>query len=178
MAIASRRRTEALYAGQRAAALRKAEDILRPVVAPVPISLRTITPETLATFDAEWRGHPERLYPWPWRDMAGDYRRNEPSRFEVAVWSGEVLCGLAFGKLRLGYCGADYIEGSPVPAHPLRGSVLSAVLTALTAYAVALGRPEIRLIDPLPALVPRYKALGFMLATPRGQSRYCRKEVL
>jgi hypothetical protein len=109
--------------------------------------------------------------------MVSDYRRNEPTRFEVAIWSGEVLCGLAIGRVRAGYCSADYIEGCPLSAHHLRGSVLSAVLTALTAYAVTLDRREIRLIDRLPELVSRYASLGFVLATPRGDARYCWKEI-
>jgi hypothetical protein len=177
MAIASRQATETRYAGQRAAAFKRAEDILGQEQAQAPITLRAITPETLATFGTQWQDHAQRLYPWPWHQMAGDYRRNEPTRFEAAVWSAETLCGLALGRLRARYCSLDYIEGSPAPAHPLRGMVIPAVLTALTAYAVALGRAEIRLIDPFPALVPRYENLGFMLATPKREARYWWKEI-
>jgi hypothetical protein len=174
--MASRQATEARYAGYRATSFRKAEELLRPV-APVPLSLRPLTPEALAAFDTGWRGSPERRYPWPWPEMAGDYRRNEPDRFEVAVWSGEALCGLCLGKLRAGYCGGDYLEGSPLPTHPLKGFVLPTVLTALTAYAVALRRKHIRLINPLPEMVPRYEILGFVLVRPRGEAPYCSKVV-
>jgi hypothetical protein len=177
MAIVSRQVTESRYAGHRAAALRRAEDILRKELAPTLLTLRAITPESLAAFSTQWQDHTQRLYPWPWHDMAGDYRRHEPTRFEAAVWSADTLCGLALGRLRAGYCSLDYLEGSPAPAHPLRGMIIPAVLTALTAYALALDRPEIRLIDPLPALVPLYEGRGFVLATPRREARYWWKAI-
>jgi hypothetical protein len=109
--------------------------------------------------------------------MAIGFRRNEPSRFEVAVWSGPALCGLGIGKLRPGYCGLNFVEGSPMPDHHLRGKVLAAVFTALTAYTVAMERQAIRLIDPVLEMVPRYEALGFLLATPAGEPQYYWKVV-
>jgi hypothetical protein len=109
--------------------------------------------------------------------MAAHYRRSEPSRFELALWSDETLCGLAVGKVRLGYCGVNFLEGSPIPGHPLKGLVIPAVLTCLTAYAKALGKREIRIFDPLPEMMSRYEALGFVLATLKDKSRYVGKVV-
>lgn len=172
----SRQTTEDRYAGHRAVALRNAEDRLQPI-APAPLSLRAIAPEALASFDAVWRDCPDRRYPWPWREMAADYRRNEPTRFEVAVWSGDALCGLGLGKLRSSYCRADFFEGSPLPEHPLKGFIIPALLTVLLVYAKALQREQIRLIEPLPAMVPRYEALGFVLVNPKREAPYCWKAV-
>ena len=148
-------------------------------VTPSPITLRSITPDALTAFETTWLEHP-RLRAWRWRDLATDYRRNEPDRFEVAIWSGSILCGLALGKLRRGYCSGNFLEGSPVPRHPLRGKVLPAALTALTTYAavaVVDKRRTIRLVDLDPDMIPRYSALGFVLASPKRELQYCWKVV-
>jgi hypothetical protein len=51
--------------------------------------------------------------------MVADARRDDPSRFEVAVWSDQTLCGLALGRTRPAYCGIEYLEGSPDARHRL-----------------------------------------------------------
>jgi hypothetical protein len=109
--------------------------------------------------------------------MVSDFRRGEPGRFEVAVWSGQILCGLAIGRTRTEYCRVDYLEGSPDPVHPLKGNVVVVVAGAVVAYATALGKREVRLVDPLPAVVAHYEALGFKLANPKGASPYCWREI-
>jgi hypothetical protein len=105
--------------------------------------------------------------------MAEDARKNEPDRFEVSVWSGNTLCGLAIGWTRQRFCRVDFLEGSPDPTHPLKGSIAVVVSGAAVAYATAMDREEVRLIDPISAVVPRYEALGFTLASPKGQTPYC-----
>ena len=105
--------------------------------------------------------------------MAADARRNAPGRFEVAVWSGKTLCGLALGRVRDRFCGIDYLESCPDPRHPLKGRVTVIVAGAAVAYATALGKPEIRILNPLPAMVSYYQSLGFTLAEHQGESPYC-----
>ena len=56
-------------------------------------------------------------------------------RFEVAVWSGPVLCGLAAGTPRYGRMEVDLAKGSPDGQHPLKGAVRFAVLEAARVYA-------------------------------------------
>lgn len=145
---------------------------------PVECDLRAIDPGALAVFARQWDGHPARRFPWPWADIAAEYRRNHPDRFEVAVWSGEVLCGLAVGKVSGGtlYCGVNFLEGSPEP-HPLRGFIVGIVIAAAEAYAVTIGKGSVRLVDPLPELVPLYASFGYSLASPRRESPYCWKMV-
>jgi hypothetical protein len=72
-----------------------------------------------------------------------------------------------------------YGEANPDPANPLRGNVALVTLAAARRYAIALGKAEIRLIDPLPALVPFYCSprLGFELVTPANESPYCRRSI-
>lgn len=168
----SRAVVEAQHRSYRLAALRKAEELLSEAFGPLPVRLTLIGPEALEAFERDWSGHPGRRYPWPWREMATDFRRL-PARLEVAVWCGETLCGLAVGEARRTHVRVGYLEGSPDPEHPLRGKVTPAVLTAVTAYARAVGRGEVRFVDPVDAMVPRYEALGLVLVSPRGEPRYC-----
>jgi hypothetical protein len=169
----SRRAAEDRYRNIRHAAFQRALALIQETFAPIPVRLTEIGPTAIAAFNDHWAGHAARRYPWPWADMVADARRDDPARFEVAVWSEQVLCGLAFGRTRTGYCAVEYLEGSPEPDHPLKGRVTVIVSGAAVAYATALGKPQLRLIDPLEAMVPRYKALGFELATPKGESPYC-----
>jgi hypothetical protein len=169
----SRGAVEHQYRQRRLAALQRAEEIASEALATIPCHLNIITPTALQAFEEQWEGHPLRSYPWPWRQMVEDARRNEPGRFEVSVWSGETLCGLAIGSTRQAFCRVDYLEGSPDPAHPLKGIVTVIVSGAATAYATALGKDEIRLMNPLPAVVPHYQSLGFKVANLPDGTPYC-----
>src|ERR1700692_4365281 len=142
----SRAAAEARYRAVRLAALQATEDLASPQFAPTPVHLGLITAPALAAFGDHWQGRPSRRYPWPWPTMVDDIRKSETDRFEVSVWSGDALCGLAIGRTRQTFCRVDYLEGSPVPNHPLRGSVAVLVSGAVIAYATALGREEVRLV--------------------------------
>jgi hypothetical protein len=162
----SRRAAEDRYRDSRLPALQRAEEIASAALAPVPVGLNLINLTALQAFQDQWEANPSRRYPWPWPQpqMVADAKKNEPDQFEVSVWSGDTLCGLAFGCTRQAFCRVDYLEGSPDPAHPLKGSVTVIVAGAATAYATALGKDEIRLMNPLPAVVPHYQGLGFTVA--------------
>jgi len=177
LALRSRGAAEARYRDIRLAALKTAEDIASAQLAPRRLHLDIIAAVALEAYRNQWEGHPRRRYPWPWAEIVEHARMNEPERFETAVWSGHTLCGLAIGGTRKQFCRVDYLEGSPVPDHPLRGSVTVIVLGAVVAYAAALGRAEVRLVNPLPAVLPHYEALGFTLASPKGEAPYCRWKV-
>lgn len=176
-AKASRGAAEARYRAIRLAALRTAAEIASTQLAPLAVCLDVIGFIAIAAFVAQWDGHPRRRYPWPWERIVDDARKNEPDRFEVAVWSGETLCGLAIGWSRNEFCRVDYLEGAPTPSHPLKGHVAMIVIGAAVAYATALGRGEVRLVDPIPAVVPCYEALGFALARPKRMAPYCWRKV-
>jgi len=61
----------------------------------------------------------------------------------------------------------------------MRGDFASIVVAALGSYGVVLGKTEMRLIDPLPALVPFYclPTLGFRLVAPAGEVPYCSRSI-
>ncbi len=142
----------------------------------IEADLRPIDAAALAAC-GEWHN---RRVTWPWAERASDWRRGHPERFEVALWSGDVLCGLALGRPSKGpsHLALYYVEGRS-PDHPLQGKVTAVVLTALQAYAIALGKKELRLVDPLPDVIPFYcsPALGFQLVTPGREAPYCRRSI-
>ncbi len=109
--------------------------------------------------------------------MVADYRQHHPSRFDFAAWSGDTLFGLAIGRTGSVYCSIEYLEGSPVVGHPLKGQVIPAALTALLGYTTVLGRSEMRLMEPLAPLVPVYEARGLLLVEPRGERPYCVRKI-
>ena len=169
----SRANAERRYELHRTAARAKAQELIAPTFEPMPVMLTGIGQSALDAFAAQWAGHPARVVNWPWPEMMAGARRNYPTRFEVAVWAGEALCGLAWGHVGKDYCGVNYLEGNPEPNHPLKGSVAVVVSGAVTAYATALARPEVRFIDPLPEVVGLYEQMGFTLVAPHRESPYC-----
>lgn len=143
----------------------------------IEVELRAIDASALAAFET-WQG---RYVAWPWPEMTADWRRAHPDRFELAVWRGDVLCALAIGRPSpsAAHMALYYMEGNPDPGHPLRGKVAATVITALRAYAIALGKTEMRLVEPLPEVVPFYCSprMGFELVSPRGETPYCRRSI-
>lgn len=141
----------------------------------ISAELRPIDASALEAFGT-WRN---RRVAWPWPDMAGDWRRNHPDRFEVAVWRNGVLCGLALGKPApsRSHLSLHYMEGDPDPGHPLQGQVTAATFAAASSYAIALPAKELHLVEPFPALVPRYcgPPFHFELVQPKGRKPYCRR---
>jgi len=139
----------------------------------IAVEFRRIDPAALVAAE-QWTG---RRMLWPWRVLASDWRRNHPSRFEVAVWRDRRLCGLALGRPAPSatHVSLYYIERDPDPANPLRGDFAAVVVAALASYGIVLGKTEMRLVNPLPALVPYYcsAAMGFTLLTPAHGEPYC-----
>lgn len=132
-----------------------------------------------AAFISGWKNHPTRKVSWPWDRLIWD-RPKEPSRFELAVWADERLCGLALGRTSpsRSHCSLHFVEGAPDALHPLKGRVLAAVLTALDQYCLAIGAREMRVVEPFEALLPLYgQHFDFALVKPAGQSPYLRREV-
>jgi len=146
-------------------------------VAGLAVDLRPIDAAALDAF----RTWSPRRVAWPWPEMIADWRRGHPARFEVAVWRDGILCALALGRPspKATHMSLHYLEANPDPGHPLRRKVAAVAITALDAYATVLGKHELRLVDPLPALIPFYcsPGMGFELARPHGETPYRRRSV-
>ncbi len=118
-----------------------------------------------------WTGRP---VAWPWPDIAAQFRQNSPDRFDLAIWHGNTLCGLAIGKPSQSrrHLTVEFIEGNPAPGHPMKGLVIPVALAAADEYAALLGCKYVRLSNPAPALIPLYDSMGFRLATAAGETEY------
>lgn len=171
--LTGRAAAEARYSGLRLAALVRAAELFEPAVAPALVRFAAITAATLNAWREQWARHPAWSVAWPWDVMVADYRHQHPSRFDLAVWSGNALSELAIERTGSSYCSIEYLEGSPVVGHSHKGQVIPAALTALLGYATVLGKAEMRLMEPLAPLVPVYEACGFLLVEPRGERPYC-----
>jgi hypothetical protein len=174
-AVRSRSAAEAKYRELRRLAFRDAMAAL--TASGVSAELRPIDAAALAAAD----GWMNRRVNWPWHVMMPDWRSNHPARFEVAVWQGGLLCALALGRPAplAAHLSLYYIERNPDSLNPLRGKVTGAVVDALGSYAVVLGKTELRLVNPLPDLIPRYcsPAFGFRLVTPAREAPYCSRSI-
>lgn len=110
---------------------------------------------------------------WDWASEKRSLR-GTISRFEVALWAGPVLCGLAIGKPSDGrsHLSVRLLEGNPDPGHPLKRQVARCLLEAAEEYAYAIEKQELRVINPLVGALPIYQALGFSIAPAGAKPPY------
>lgn len=172
------RRYMHLRAGAYAGVLARTEAVSAP---PVPFRLADITRAALLAWERTWAPHAgdgSRPGGWHWAQLAQAYARY-PDAFHLAIWSGLALCGLSVGRPSRGhhYLAVDFLEGSPVPDHPLKGKVLPLAIAAATAYGQALGATSLRLTNPLPGVVPLYEREGFALVWNRRSRLYCERRI-
>jgi len=149
------------------------------------IQLTPITTNALKIWQKEWypslaeRKHftEEELY-WNWIKTQREMSK-VPNRFEVAIWSKNILCALAIGKPSKGTThNAIYIWQSSPFQHPLEGKIITITLKTGMAYAKALGKRHLVLIKPLKHLVKIYERHGFIFKTAKHYPKhYCIKEV-
>jgi len=119
---------------------------------------------------------------FPWNTI---YRRvrSTPRRFDLAIWDGSILCGLAVGVASRGKIGQDtnltmkFLErlGDPPigpPMNSIRGYVATIALDVAYAYAQTLDKKWLYLQEPLPGAVPKYEELGFSLVKTQKSRTY------
>ncbi|HET7233738.1 MAG TPA: hypothetical protein VFJ16_27255 [Longimicrobium sp.] len=178
------------YAKLRYARIRQAvytvvrEDAVVRQITRSPFRLADVDGRALAAWERTWQSpHPNDSGGWNWRLVADEFR-SDPAVLKVALWSGSVLCGLAFGRpshrTKRGtrsILSIHYMEGNPDPAHPLKGSVAALLVTTAEIYGRELGASSIRMVDALPGVIPVYLALGFAVVETRNGVIYCEKEI-
>ena len=126
------------------------------------IGITDINNIALATSNA-WAFSNERRVHWDWTFGVKTYRRRYPNRFELAIWYGNTLCGLALGrpsynvtKVRL-----DFIERVPGANNPLTGRVTPISTTAFEVYARLVDASEVRIMFPEASVIEYYSSLGY-----------------
>lgn len=165
-------------------ALGAVEDSLRPVMGGA-LKLSLIDTRALDAAQTQWepffQTHPdiaERYY-GTWRDGAfipastsKDYLIDNihnfynPAAFNVAVWHGETLCGVACGGYKgeraRGFVSVMLREANPDPTQPLRGKIGMIVHEAAAAYARELGVGRVCYIGPFSEGAEKvHRVMGF-----------------
>lgn len=112
---------------------------------------------------------------WDWRGAMAARSPKLRRRFDVAIWSDDQLCGLAYGcpSLRRQNLTIRALQGSPVADHPLKGKILPIIHEVAAMYGTALACEELRFSKPLDGMIPYYSRLGFRLATPAKGVIHC-----
>lgn len=141
-----------------------------------------INNSALEVWEEQWIPHlpPDKEWAkWDWRATMNARRPKRHRRFDVAIWSGLHLCGLAFGapSLRRQNLTIRALQGSPIAGHPLKGKMLDIIHELAAMYGTALGCQELRFSKPLPGMIPRYEALGFVLAQPSKNVIFCGRQL-
>lgn len=98
---------------------------------------------------------------WDWGDEY--YRRGRKrSGVTLAIWHGEVLCGLMIGQVSDGRLHATihFLEGNP-SGNPLRGEIVSIATVYIETVGALVGCEVVRIASPIPDLVPHYKDFGY-----------------
>jgi hypothetical protein len=139
--------------------------------------LTGITHHAVASWEQQWLpGMPQGLpwSDWDWKAEISNWSRQH-DRFELAIWSGSSLCGLAIGKPSGSRENLSIyaMQGCPDATHPLKGRILTIVIEVAEAYGTALKCKELRFVSPLAGAISRYAARGFRLETPRNAPSYC-----
>jgi len=115
--------------------------------------------------------HSDGGFPWP--DIYQQIRTT-PRRFDIAIWAGPILCGMAAGKASRGNENVTirWMERFELPVTPLRGRVALTVLTAADHFAKIISRQYVMIKNPLPQACPLYESWGFSLAPKRPGATY------
>lgn len=115
---------------------------------------------------------------FPWR-LIWDQVRTTPRRFDVAIWDGPALCGLAVGMASRGKTNVTikWLERFDSGENFLKGEVAQIVFTAADHYAKIVGAQWLKVRDPLPGTERLYNAMGFSVAPPMRRVAYYQREV-
>lgn len=134
--------------------------------------LSNITPAALDAFRQTWKvdERHEASCHWDWSELVAQ-RNADPRQFQLAVWNQrDSSCGsikdlhaLAIGRTSsTGHAvRIEYIEAYPATDHPFRGSVWPIAEMALMFYGFLINAACMKVVNPLPTLVPHYRSRGF-----------------
>jgi hypothetical protein len=136
------------------------------------VRLSEIDAPCLEIWRRSWR-HKE----FDWEENAAHFQR-EVDRFEVAIWSGQELCGLAIGRVSRGPDNVTihFLERRSGDT-PLTGRIALLATETADHYAKILNKQRVKLKDPLPGAVVTYQRLNFVLVETIGKTTYYARQV-
>jgi hypothetical protein len=148
------------------------------------VRLSGIEAKSLQAWRLQWTSrHASGSGGWDWEMIAASARR-DPADFTLAIWSGNMLCGLASGRTSARRMSGERasisihdVEANPDPAHPLKGAVAYVTTAFAEVYGGILGAGAVRVVDPLPGALPVYVRLGFTVVSKGGRPVYCEREI-
>lgn len=112
--------------------------------------------------------HPPRIVDWDWQRMT---KRKSGADIDLAIWHGDVLCGLAYGQEKSGWLEIGWLERNP-HGHPLKGQVVDLALAVLRTQAAILEISETRLKNPIEPLRDLYRQRGWTDLVAVGDTIY------
>lgn len=136
------------------------------------VRLADIDAPCLDVWRRSWR-HKE----FDWDENAAHFKR-EVDRFELAIWSGEQLCGLAIGRVSRGPDNVTihFLERRSGDT-PLKGRIALLATETADRYAKILNKQRVKLKDPLPDAIVTYQRLNFVLVETIGKTTYYARQV-
>ena len=118
---------------------------------------------------------------WSDWDWGKEMQRSSlgPKRFDMAIWSGGQLCGLALGRTspKRNNFSVYVMQSVPVVDHPLKGHIIPIVIDISTSYGTALQCRELRFLKPLTGMIPVYERFRFELVRTSQHVQYCRRSL-
>lgn len=164
-------------------AFKQAEEKLRPIWGN-EIGLKIIDVNTVAAWEAQWKPFFEEnpdiegRYYATWMEQRfipeslDDHYLIEnidnfdnPAAFNLAVWHGQTLCGVACGgyknENKRGFVSVMLREANPNPEHPLKGKIGPIINEAAILYAQNLGVSRVCYVGPYSAgAIKVHEAMG------------------
>lgn len=148
--------------------------LARPVIAGAEPTLRTfefgpVSRGAIRAARTQWR-----TSRFDWAALAAKYDARY-DRFEVAIWSGVGLSGLAFGRFSPArkILSVNFIEAQR-DVHPLSGRVTFLVAKLAEIFALSYGSDRVRVTEPLDVVKAKLLPLGYrFVARGKGVTYDC-----
>ncbi|MEZ2637706.1 hypothetical protein ACBP95_18670 [Morganella morganii] len=128
------------------------------------LKLTSINDHVLDEWFKSWYGRSNRFKHgnWHWDRMIAK-RRKKCKRFDLAIWSGEVLCGLTLGGVSRGNktVRIDYIEANP-NKHPLDKKIAGIAIAVAISVGQKINASHVAIFNPVNDKVESlYRKFGF-----------------
>jgi hypothetical protein len=149
---------------------------------PAPAEFSLMGRDAIAEFKRSWLpryAKPRAYGQWDWEHEILPRYARDLDAFRLAIWSDDVLCGLALGTVTRNRKRVilNFVAGSPDPSHPLKGTILLSAIAAADMYGRGLDASRLDIADPAPGLLKTYQALGFTVAKTVAGATYCSRAI-